>query len=359
MDGQLDGTYVSQSHFGPGDGADIVFFLKRKRIVVSFCPSRQSSQEEDLKSDQIAPCLEDSLIRQISEPLNEETFESDHALDQVLDTVLDLGQAVFDTVAPTRSVLGRSYEETLHSIIYPQTFYFRLLTAQGSPAIIPIDANESYSNFEPDFEFYEEDNLDIDESLPKYSTTQVSVGEIQVKGNTRLVAQVLADGKKMLCKVHVGRFVLEEMEKEMADLYDLRQASIQGHTLIRVPPLLGYVKHPEAGCVIGFVREWIPGVPLRDIRIATTPESQRHKWASQIADTVKQLHDIEVVWGDGKPDNVIIDENDNAWLIDFGGGWTRGWVPEELVETIEGDDHAVKKIMEFLNGDYKTSETAE
>lgn len=31
------------------------------------------------------------------------------------------------------------------------------------------------------------------------------------------------------------------------------------------------------------------------------------------------LHGIGIVWGDGKAENVLIDINDNAWIIDFGG----------------------------------------
>lgn len=74
----------------------------------------------------------------------------------------------------------------------------------------------------------------------------------------------------------------------------------------------------------------------------------RQKWASQIRDTVEQMHQIGVVWGDGKASNVIIDEEENAWLIDFGGGWTDGWVDEELADSVEGDNQAVSRIMNFL-----------
>lgn len=58
-------------------------------------------------------------------------------------------------------------------------------------------------------------------------------------------------------------------------------------------------------------------------------------------DTVRLLHQIGVIWGDGKASNVLIHrETDDAWVIDFGGGWTEGWV--------EGDRVAGKKIFEFL-----------
>jgi Ser/Thr protein kinase RdoA (MazF antagonist) len=38
------------------------------------------------------------------------------------------------------------------------------------------------------------------------------------------------------------------------------------------------------------------------------------------------LHNKGRVWGDAKPDNVLIRENGDVVLIDFGGGFTLGWV---------------------------------
>lgn len=82
-------------------------------------------------------------------------------------------------------------------------------------------------------------------------------------------------------------------------------------------------------------------------------------WARQISETVHQLHDIGLTWGDGKASNVIVDNEDTAWLIDFGGGFSEGWVPEELTGTVEGDEEAVKKLVDFLGVGHKDSQTQE
>jgi hypothetical protein len=37
-------------------------------------------------------------------------------------------------------------------------------------------------------------------------------------------------------------------------------------------------------------------------------------------------------------------DTDDAWLIDFGGSWTDGWVGQDLSETKEGYLQAVRKI---------------
>ncbi|PNY25164.1 Serine/threonine-protein kinase PKH1 [Tolypocladium capitatum] len=43
-----------------------------------------------------------------------------------------------------------------------------------------------------------------------------------------------------------------------------------------------------------------------------TPTCLREKWAVQIQDTVRQLHNADIVWGDAKPDNMLIDRNQDA-----------------------------------------------
>ncbi|KAI3339027.1 hypothetical protein F4824DRAFT_457922 [Ustulina deusta] len=46
-------------------------------------------------------------------------------------------------------------------------------------------------------------------------------------------------------------------------------------------------------------------------------------------------------------------------LIDFGGGFTEGWVSEELAGTVEGDEEAVKKMVDFLGVGHNESQTQE
>ncbi|KAL2202575.1 hypothetical protein CC79DRAFT_1372743 [Sarocladium strictum] len=76
----------------------------------------------------------------------------------------------------------------------------------------------------------------------------------------------------------------------------------------------------------------------------------RRKWAEQIASAVAELHQNSIIWGDVKPDNTLIDQNNDAWLIDFGGSYTEGWVPKELAGTSEGDLVGLEKVKQFLEG---------
>lgn len=56
------------------------------------------------------------------------------------------------------------------------------------------------------------------------------------------------------------------------------------------------------------------------------------------------------MWGDAKPGNLVVDLEDDMWLIDFGGEYNEGWVDEELEGTMEGDNQALKKILGILKG---------
>ncbi|KAL4904459.1 hypothetical protein BDW74DRAFT_154898 [Aspergillus multicolor] len=79
--------------------------------------------------------------------------------------------------------------------------------------------------------------------------------------------------------------------------------------------------------------------------------SDRRRWYAQISDAVHALHRRGLIWGDAKPDNVVIDEKGDAVLLDFEGGWTRDWIDDELEGTKEGDLQALKRIRTFLKLD--------
>ncbi|KAL8408912.1 hypothetical protein RB594_007373, partial [Gaeumannomyces avenae] len=143
----------------------------------------------------------------------------------------------------------------------------------------------------------------------------------------------------MLCKARGAGLSDLRLPRELETLGKIDAARINSASEIRIPRLRGYVKHAELGCVIGLLREWIPsGLELSpddpdSADISAIPSERRQKWLSQIRRTVDWLHEIGLVWGDGKIRNVVVDKDDNAWLIDFGGGWTKGWVDEDLAGT--------------------------
>ena len=60
-----------------------------------------------------------------------------------------------------------------------------------------------------------------------------------------------------------------------------------------------------------------------------------------------------------KAANVLIDKDNNAWIIDFGGGYTEGWVDRDKAGTVEGDLQGLANIMDFISdGEARTRESS-
>ncbi|KAI1018545.1 hypothetical protein LB503_005606 [Fusarium chuoi] len=85
-----------------------------------------------------------------------------------------------------------------------------------------------------------------------------------------------------------------------------------------------------------------PGYP------GNPPVSLREKWMRQIDAAVSGLHKAGIVWGDVKAENVLVDHDNNAWITDFGGGYTQDWVSKEIAGTMEGDRMGMAKLREFI-----------
>ncbi|RVD85766.1 uncharacterized protein DFL_004073 [Arthrobotrys flagrans] len=93
---------------------------------------------------------------------------------------------------------------------------------------------------------------------------------------------------------------------------------------IRVPKLLGYVKHAVHDDIIGFLSERTPTKESREtleiIEVGEEPREVGEKWAMKIRQTIDELHEIGAAWGTGSLGNDIIDECDDLWVTGFRNG---------------------------------------
>jgi len=329
-------------HHG-SDGAAIVVAFNGKRIAVSVF-SDHSPQE----------IVEDRFIGLLGQACAAED-EYEAIIDEVLYVIENAGMPHCLQVAPPLPAPSSS-AETLHSLLYPEILNFRLQAVHGRPTIVPISASEAYVELG-----HPASDLDVDfpvnDNLPKHPSTQVHILEVLVQA-IGVVCRVLVDGEVMLCKTAETGLLDLNMQRELESLQKVEKARAASFSAsIRVPRLRGYVKYAESGHIIGLLREWIPsGLMdgrgcLRDLDVGKVSRERRRKWGAQLRETVHQLHEIGLVWGDGKIDNIVIDKEDNAWLIDFGGGWTQDWVDRDLAGTVEGDEQALRNIVKFLGVD--------
>ncbi|KAH8771214.1 hypothetical protein F5882DRAFT_361735 [Hyaloscypha sp. PMI_1271] len=117
---------------------------------------------------------------------------------------------------------------------------------------------------------------------------------------------------------------------------------------LRTSRLYGIVQD-ENNPLIGLLFHYIDGENSLEFAVGPdTPASLKDQWTSQVTDTLTTLHKAGVVWGDAKADNVLIDTQNNAWIIDFEGGYTEGWVGHDKEGTIEGDLQGLANIIDFI-----------
>ena len=77
-----------------------------------------------------------------------------------------------------------------------------------------------------------------------------------------------------------------------------------------------------------------------------TRSTHHTRWEKQVKAITEALHAHGLVWGDVNAGNVVIDQHDDAWVIDFGGGNNSWFVDDDKVETIEGDLQGVKRLFQ-------------
>jgi serine/threonine protein kinase len=318
---------------GCGDGLFITILYHNKRFHVSLLPPSSTDT------------IEEPLIARFEFMDDEDGDEIQAAQDEIGLIVYGAGKSIWTQLAPPLPEGEKPLD--LHSHLYPETFTFRFITNNGKAELIPHEIEG--------FEAYDHDprpNMKIinDMGLPQYSSKDICVLETLV-GQEGYITRVLVEGREMCCKAGEEAFS-HGIEREFDCLRKVARSELVDS--IRVPRLLGLVTSAETGMVIGILEEYVPTGELCDLRllededIEASPE-RRQKWAAQIRETVDLLHKIGGIWGYGKPDNVLIHEvTDDAWVIDFGGSYTNGWVDQELTETLEGDEQAVGKILEFL-----------
>ncbi|KAI8946290.1 hypothetical protein F4801DRAFT_565063 [Xylaria longipes] len=157
--------------------------------------------------------------------------------------------------------------------------------------------------------------------------------------------KVLIDNEKTACFFKP----CNSPETTMAELNAYKKIAAAGlASRLRVCHLYGVVMN-DNGFVVGMLLTYVDGRSMSFQVDPTYPSaSVKKRWADQLDYTLAELHKAGVVWGDVKAENVLVDQDDNVWIIDFGGGYTRGWVDKKIAGTVEGDLAGMAKIKEFI-----------
>ena len=138
----------------------------------------------------------------------------------------------------------------------------------------------------------------------------------------------------------------DSVKRELQILRKLEKLDLD----IKFPHLLGFVSWENSKTeVMGMLLENIEApTPLTKLLKASVDEEKRAEWSAKSERYVKALHDHDIIWGDAKADNFMVDAAEELWIIDFGGSYTEGWVDAEISETLEGDEMGLEKIQAAL-----------
>ncbi|KZF25549.1 hypothetical protein L228DRAFT_244406 [Xylona heveae TC161] len=272
--------------------------------------------------------------------------ETGDPVEKMSDWVIAACLTQFATLAPPET---KCQPQNLFDYFNPNTFSLELVIADGeltavqivedmrnAPFLVPnITLSESIERLAENIPRVDPSEVKIDWTVPYYVVarpTKVFVGE---------EAYFFKPSPRGMDR-HIGR--------EIETLFRLRQSGLD--VQINVPVLHGLVRYGDSAGISGLLLTYIEHRnTLADVLRSITPVSKdlKLKWHRQVIHMLSQLHAAGIVWGDAKTDNILVDYNDDLWLIDYGGGYTRGFVDESVAETLEGDLQGLSVLVDLLN----------
>ncbi|CVK92027.1 uncharacterized protein FMAN_07044 [Fusarium mangiferae] len=260
-------------------------------------------------------------------------------------TVEDFWDWIVDPLLPIFQELSTPDQadlQTLHGFFNPETFVYTFQTVSDD-RIPYLDRDAQHQSL-----FGISVPAELCASWKTFDPSEVRICQEKVIGPPSHTPRkaLLNDGTIAFLKL-VRRGDKQSLKNELDTYGKIDRAELDNK--MRISRLHGLVRNND-GVTFGLLLTYIDcgRVTLSCALKPETEVSLRAKWAAQIQEAIIQLHDAGIVWGDAKPDNILIDVNEDAWLIDFGGGYTEGWVPKILVGTVEGDRIALEKILEYI-----------
>lgn len=289
--------------------------------------------------------------------------ESDGITDtETFQWLANIFKPIFSQLAPNlpppfdpHKISGGSSKPLLSEYLFPETFGCRL-EAQNDK-FIPVHVDNEGSLVKPR-SFLDDDLLDeLEIWIRFFEPSELEVVFQRPEQALYMMPElVLADldgsGHKTLCFFkHFGLASENPMTRELAVHQKVHDAKLGPD--VRVSRLQGVVHLQDEDATLGLLLSFVDhevGMTLQSALYDDPPRRLKEHWAKQVSHTVEELHKAGAVWGDAKADNVLIDKNGDACIIDFEGGYTEGWVDEDMAGTKEGDLQGLRKILDSISG---------
>lgn len=261
-------------------------------------------------------------------------------------TTEDFYEWVMKPFTPILCVPPRRTSEkpTLHNFLFPETSRYTLSVDDG--VLVPRVARQ------------DEEDLNYGVRLPSelcMSWPTFRPSDLEIHSDTAEDAlgvpkkvQLVHDPTPLFVKL-VWPGDVSLAQREIKTYEQIKAANLSPDT--RIPRLHGLVSDGR-GLVFGLLMSYID-CRARTLACAAKPHvpaNMRHKWCKQVVSSVQDLHGAGIIWGDAKAENVLIDEHGDAWILDFGGGYTEGWVTKNATGTVAGDLEGVANIVKYIGG---------
>ncbi|KAI1167529.1 hypothetical protein F5B18DRAFT_602066 [Nemania serpens] len=235
---------------------------------------------------------------------------------------------------------------TLQDFFFPETSFYTLRAVAGRLVPFPCPTSEA-----------DDDELQYGVHLPNellsrwqwFAASDIEIcAERPEEALSRTPKRVRPVGANQVFFLKlVRRGGIGSTKRELSNYGMIDNAELEEE--LRIPRLHGLVRG-DSGLILGLL---LTNIDCRASTLACAakpdlPISLRQTWAAQVKSAVEGLHAAGIIWGDVKPANVLIDVNSEAWVVDFGGGYTEGWVDKEFAGTVAGDLQGLAKIISFL-----------
>ncbi|KAJ2976253.1 hypothetical protein NQ176_g5060 [Zarea fungicola] len=325
------------------DGQDASFKVRRNGRVFYIEISPSNFVNSPTMTERYLTYLE---VLRSGEEVVGDVYDTD-----VFEWVMDPFESLFVELAPPPPDDPKQIRVSLQQHLFPEFFVFNLEIINEK--LCPRQIFSKTPPFRPSFCRFEEDFLD---DLEGWTAFYDPVGIMLSFQNPedalfKEPRKVLIEDGKVECfykPCHSTVQAVRELKSykaiAAAGLYDdqLNLCRVHGvvmddHDFI-LGILLSYIDCADRPLSMRVIPE-DPNDP---------PMSLRQTWMQQLDSTLSSLHEAGIVWGDVKAENILIDHDDHAWITDFGGGYTEGWVDKSLAETMEGDLMGMTKIRTLL-----------
>ncbi|KAF2759388.1 hypothetical protein EJ05DRAFT_344506 [Pseudovirgaria hyperparasitica] len=270
--------------------------------------------------------------------------ELDLLFDEISDVLAVSCQPFFRQFAQCH---GAFSPRTLNDYCNPKVVGLRVCTRDEKLCII---LEEDLSTFPYYWNHAGLSRYQLGPGIPAFALSQIEVLDVMKHD---AVFKVCIEGTTLCAKMTSHQSELHSLKREISSLLQIQRTDFR--TRLSIPSVVGLITSDEDCCsALGFLMDYIDTdttKPHLQALVESASKQQRQKWATQISDMVQQLHLHGLVWGDVKAQNVLISCDDNAWVVDFGGSFTDGWVTGELANTKEGDMMGLQKIQSLLRND--------